>query len=84
MASTSCTVLTSCFGGSRSIFAINAAMMRPGTAATKNASRQPQALVIATSSSGATKLPMRLLPKFCMIPIALPRLASVVSSTTSD
>src|ERR1700722_7495028 len=59
--------------GSRIIQVISNAASSPGTPARKKACRQPYAVANPTSTTGATKDPIRLEPKPCEMPIAIPR-----------
>src|SRR5260221_7291032 len=52
--------------------------------ARKKAQHQLQLDATATRTRGATNEPIRLLPKFCITPMLLPRLAAVDSIATSD
>ena len=59
--------------GSRISHAISSALSTPGTAARKNALRQPKCAANGSSTSEAAVEPSRFEPKFCMKPIASPR-----------
>ena len=61
---------------------ISRAEIKPGTAARKNACRQPHASAIGTSTSGATVEPSRLEPRFCAMPCATPRRSGATSAAT--
>src|ERR1700733_8003902 len=70
--------------GWRMNLAMSSAMMRPGTPDRKKAQRQSKVDAMATRTSGAAKEPSKLLPKFCITPMLLPRLAAVDSIATRD